>query len=113
MRTNYHSTGLNHKNKHIQINPYSRFQDLFEELDAVAPQHTIFASNTSSLSVAEIGSKTKRQDRFGGVHFFNPVPMMKLVEVVKAPNTSQETFDSLLAWGKAVSDSRGREFHSQ
>lgn len=77
-------------------------QDLFHELDAVAPQHTIFATNTSSLPVRDIAANTSRKDRFGGVHFFNPVPMMKLVEVVKAPDTSQETFDTLFAWGKAL-----------
>ena len=56
---------------------------------------TIFASNTSSLSITEIASATNRQDRFGGLHFFNPVPVMKLVEVVRCDNTSQETFDAL------------------
>ena len=56
---------------------------------------TIFASNTSSLSVTEIASVTSRQDRFGGLHFFNPVPVMKLVEVIRCEKTSQETVDAL------------------
>jgi 3-hydroxyacyl-CoA dehydrogenase len=47
----------------------------------IAAEHTIFASNTSSLSIQEIASVTKRKDRFGGLHFFNPVPVMKLLEV--------------------------------
>ncbi|XP_072533193.1 hydroxyacyl-coenzyme A dehydrogenase, mitochondrial [Salminus brasiliensis] len=77
-------------------------QDLFSALDKVAPEHTIFASNTSSLPIADIASSTARLDRFGGLHFFNPVPMMKLVEVIKAPGTSQQTFDALLDFTKAL-----------
>ncbi|KAM7419371.1 hypothetical protein PAMA_016481 [Pampus argenteus] len=77
-------------------------QDIFGGLDKLAPAHTIFASNTSSLPIADIASSTKRLDRFGGLHFFNPVPMMKLVEVIGTPATSQETFDSLLNFSKAL-----------
>ncbi|XP_056312543.1 hydroxyacyl-coenzyme A dehydrogenase, mitochondrial [Danio aesculapii] len=77
-------------------------QDLFGALDKVAPEHTIFASNTSSLPIADIASCTARLDRFGGLHFFNPVPMMKLVEVIKTPATSQQTFDALLEFSKAL-----------
>lgn len=53
----------------------------------VAPAHTIFASNTSSLSIQDIASVTKRKDRFGGLHFFNPVPVLKLLEVNSEPCT--------------------------
>ncbi|XP_061191205.1 hydroxyacyl-coenzyme A dehydrogenase, mitochondrial-like [Saccostrea echinata] len=73
---------------------------LFRELEALAPQHTIFTSNTSSLPIGEIAVASKRKDRFGGLHFFNPVPMMKLLEVVRIPATSDATFDKLLAFGK-------------
>jgi len=75
---------------------------LFKSLDEVAPAKTIFASNTSSLSIGEIASVTNRKDRFGGLHFFNPVPVMKLLEVVRIPETSEETFNAMMAWGKAI-----------
>ncbi|XP_069024251.1 hydroxyacyl-coenzyme A dehydrogenase, mitochondrial [Embiotoca jacksoni] len=77
-------------------------QDIFSHLDKLAPAHTIFASNTSSLPISDIASSTNRLDRFGGLHFFNPVPMMKLVEVIGTPATSQETFDSLLNFSKKI-----------
>lgn len=76
--------------------------NLFADLDKAAPSHTIFASNTSSLPIAEIASITKRQDRFGGLHFFNPVPLMKLVEVIRIPETSEETFDALYQFSKEL-----------
>ncbi|XP_051940471.1 hydroxyacyl-coenzyme A dehydrogenase, mitochondrial [Hippocampus zosterae] len=77
-------------------------QDLFSVLDKAAPAHTIFASNTSSLPIGDIAAATSRLDRFGGLHFFNPVPMMKLVEVIGTSATSQETFDSLMNFSKAL-----------
>ncbi|KAM3622946.1 uncharacterized protein V6R79_005272 [Siganus canaliculatus] len=77
-------------------------QDLFSVLDKAAPAHTIFASNTSSLPITDIASATKRLDRFGGLHFFNPVPMMKLVEVIATSATSQETFDALMNFSKVL-----------
>lgn len=76
--------------------------NLFTELDKAAPSHTIFVSNTSSLPIAEIASVTKRTDRFGGLHFFNPVPLMKLVEVIRIPETSEETFDALFQFSKEL-----------
>lgn len=75
---------------------------IFSSIDAISPEHTIFASNTSSLSITEIGSVTKRQDRFGGLHFFNPVPMMKLLEVVRTDQQSEETYQKLMAFGKGM-----------
>ncbi len=64
---------------------------LFQELDAICKPETIFATNTSGLSVTEIAASTNRRDRCIGIHFFNPVPMMKLAEIIRAPETSEET----------------------
>jgi len=77
-------------------------QKLFAEYDQLAPAKTIFASNTSSLPISEIAATSSRPDRFGGLHFFNPVPVMKLLEVVRIPQTSDETYDAMVAWGKAM-----------
>jgi 3-hydroxybutyryl-CoA dehydrogenase len=63
----------------------------YKELEAVAPDAAIFATNTSGLSITEIASVTKRPERFVGMHFFNPVPMMQLVEVIRGIATSDET----------------------
>lgn len=76
--------------------------DLFRTVDTAAPAKTILASNTSSLSIGEIASVTERRDRFAGLHFFNPVPVMRLLEVVRAPETSDDTYQTLMAWGKAI-----------
>ena len=64
----------------------------FSMVSQVAPSHTIFASNTSSLPIADIALPTNRKDRFVGLHFFNPVPVMKLLEVVRISDTSEETY---------------------
>ena len=64
---------------------------LLQQLDEVCEPKTIFASNTSSLSVTEMGAATKRPDKVAGMHFFNPVPVMELVELVKGADTSDET----------------------
>uniref|UniRef100_M4A710 Hydroxyacyl-CoA dehydrogenase n=1 Tax=Xiphophorus maculatus TaxID=8083 RepID=M4A710_XIPMA len=77
-------------------------QDLFGFLDKMAPEHTIFASNTSSLPISDIASATSRPDRCAGLHFFNPVPLMKLVEVIATTSTSPETSESLLNFTKAL-----------
>jgi len=68
---------------------------LFRELDTYCRQNTILASNTSSLSIAQIAETTKRADKIIGMHFFNPAPVMKLVEIVKTPMTSKETINSI------------------
>jgi len=80
-------------------------QKLFEALDEAAPSHTIFTSNTSSLPITDIAQATSRMDRFGGYHFFNPVPVMKLLEVVRIRETSDETFETLLDLGKKLGKS--------
>ncbi len=77
-------------------------KELFAELDGVCPPATIFASNTSSLTIMEMAAATKRGDRFVGLHFFNPVPLMKLVEVVRTVATSQQTFDAAFAFAKSL-----------
>ena len=75
---------------------------LFKELDALCGPATIFASNTSSLTIAEMAAATKRADRFVGLHFFNPVPLMPLVEVVRTVTTSAETFKRAFAFATSL-----------
>jgi 3-hydroxybutyryl-CoA dehydrogenase len=75
---------------------------MWKELDALCPPHTIFASNTSSLTIAAMAAATTRPDRMVGLHFFNPVPVMKLVEVVKTVTTSEETFQRAYAFAKSL-----------
>lgn len=76
--------------------------ELFRELDGLCPPRTIFASNTSSLTIAEMAAATGRADRFVGLHFFNPVPLMPLVEVVRTVTTSQDTFDRAYAFARKL-----------
>lgn len=66
---------------------------VFAELDAICEEKTIIASNTSGLSITEIGAATDRADRVIGMHFFNPVPVMKLVEIIRGSDTSNETYE--------------------
>jgi len=75
---------------------------LFKELDGLCGPATIFASNTSSLTIAEMAAATKRADRFVGLHFFNPVPLMQLVEVVRTVTTSDEAFTRAFAFAKSL-----------
>jgi 3-hydroxybutyryl-CoA dehydrogenase len=74
----------------------------YSALDTVVANHTIFASNTSSMCITELAARTKRPDRFGGLHFFNPVPLMKLVEVVRGLTTSDETCNALMSFSRAI-----------
>jgi 3-hydroxybutyryl-CoA dehydrogenase len=75
---------------------------LWAELDRAAPAGTIFASNTSSLTIAAMAAATRRPDRMVGLHFFNPVPLMKLVEVVRAVATSRETVDAAFEFARRL-----------
>lgn len=75
---------------------------LWRELDALCPAQTIFASNTSSLTIAAMAAATARADRFVGLHFFNPVPVMKLVEVVKTVTTSDQTVRAAYDFARRV-----------
>jgi len=80
-------------------------KSIFAELDGICKESTILASNTSSLSITEVASATKRPDKVIGMHFFNPAPVMKLVEIIRGMATSQETFDAV----KEVSVAIGKE----
>ena len=74
-------------------------RELFSALDKLCAASTIFASNTSSLTITEIATSTKRPERFVGLHFFNPVPVMKLVEVVRTIATDQAVYEEVVAFG--------------
>lgn len=89
-------------------------KSLYKQLDSVCQPSTIFASNTSGLSITEIGNSTSRPDKVIGMHFFNPVPVMKLVELIRGQQTSEETYATIkelvVAFGKegiSVMDSPG------
>jgi len=75
---------------------------LFKQLDGLCGAGTIFASNTSSLTIAEMAAATQRADRFVGLHFFNPVPLMALVEVVRTVTTSEETFKRAFSFAASL-----------
>ena len=75
---------------------------MFGELDAVVKKEAIFASNTSSISITELMTATRRPERFLGLHFFNPVPLMKLVEVVRTIATADDVFEAGVEFGKKV-----------
>ena len=81
------------------IERLSAKRELFAALEAICPPSTIFASNTSSLTITEIATATKRPQRFVGLHFFNPVPVMKLVEVVRTIATEESVYEEMVAFG--------------
>src|SRR5438309_11321690 len=80
-------------------------RELYAELDRLCPPDVVFASNTSSLSITEMASATKRADRVIGMHFFNPAPVMKLIEVIRGSETS----DTTTAFAKALSLKLGKD----
>jgi len=75
---------------------------VYAELEAVVPDHCLFFTNTSGLSITEMAAITKRPDKFIGTHFFNPVPVMRLLEVIRGYETSEETLEAAKAWGKKI-----------
>ena len=75
---------------------------LYTEVEKVISQSAIIVSNTSSLCITELAASTKRPDRFAGMHFFNPVPVMKLVEVIRALTTTDETYRTVFELAKAL-----------
>ena len=75
---------------------------LFRELDGICPEGTLFASNTSSLPITQLAAVTRRADRFIGMHFMNPVPVMKLVEVIRGIATSDETYAAIRNLAEAM-----------
>ncbi|HMD14820.1 MAG TPA: 3-hydroxyacyl-CoA dehydrogenase NAD-binding domain-containing protein, partial [Bacteroidota bacterium] len=77
-------------------------KQIFRTLDSAAPIHAILASNTSSISITEIAASTKRPEKVIGMHFMNPVPVMKLVEVIRGIATNQETLDCTMQLAQRV-----------
>jgi 3-hydroxybutyryl-CoA dehydrogenase len=75
---------------------------VYQDLEEIVPDRCLFFSNTSGLSLTEMAAITKRPDKFIGTHFFNPVPVMKLLEIIKAYETSEETLQIALEWGKKI-----------
>ena len=74
----------------------------YAALEEVVGPHAIFASNTSSLCITQLAATTKRPDRFAGLHFFNPVPIMKLVEVIRALTTTDDTYQAVFAFATSL-----------
>lgn len=83
------------ENRELKLN-------IFKEIDDIAPEHAILATNTSSLSIADIATQTKRPDKVIGMHFFNPAHIMKLVEVISAITTSEETQGTITELSKKI-----------
>jgi 3-hydroxybutyryl-CoA dehydrogenase len=80
----------------------SEKKQTYAALEPIVPERTIFASNTSSLCITELAAATRRPERFGGLHFFNPVPIMQLVEVIRALTTSDETYQTMIAFARSL-----------
>ncbi|HOD28735.1 MAG TPA: 3-hydroxyacyl-CoA dehydrogenase NAD-binding domain-containing protein [Syntrophales bacterium] len=77
-------------------------KQVYQELEQIVPAHCLFFTNTSGLSITEMAAITKRPDRFIGTHFFNPVPVMKLLEIIRGYETSDETLAIASEWGKKI-----------
>jgi 3-hydroxybutyryl-CoA dehydrogenase len=77
-------------------------KESYSAVDAVVGSNTIFCSNTSSLCITELAATTKRPDRFAGLHFFNPVPIMKLVEVIRGLSTTDQTYQTVFSFSQSL-----------
>lgn len=75
---------------------------IFKSICEVVPEHTYLATNTSSISITRLASVTDRPERFIGLHFMNPVPLMKLVEVIRGLNTNQDTYETAISYSKRI-----------
>ena len=83
---------------------------MYASIDGVVKKDAIFASNTSSISVTELLTAVKRPERFIGLHFFNPVPLMKLVEVVRTIATADDVYQTAYEFAKKVGQGSGADF---
>ena len=75
---------------------------VYAELETIVPKHCLFFTNTSGLSITEMAAVTGRPDRFIGTHFFNPVPVMRLLEIIRGHQTSDKTLETAREWGKII-----------
>jgi len=85
-------------------------QELFEELGQYAPEHALLATNTSTMSITKIAEASNRPDRVVGMHFFTPIPLLRLIEVIKGEKTSQEAFDLGVAFGQRLPALKGKRY---
>lgn len=99
---------LNEAGKDADLIIEAIFEDMeakkafFKELDDVCPERTIFASNTSSMMITDLASSVKRREKFIGMHWFNPAPIMRLIEVIRGVETSDETYDTIMNLSKKL-----------
>jgi len=85
-------------------------QELFEELGQYAPEHALLATNTSTMSITKIAEASNRPERVVGMHFFTPIPLLRLIEVIKGEKTSQEAFDLGVAIGQRLPALKGKRY---
>ncbi len=83
-------------------------QDLFETLGKITPKHSILATNTSTMSITQIGERSGKQDKVIGMHFFIPIPLLRLIEIIRSKHTSQETVDITVAVGQRFPALKGK-----
>ena len=85
-------------------------QELFKELGEYAPDHTVLATNTSTMSISKIAEASNRPEKVIGMHFFTPIPLLRLIELIKGEKTSQEAFDLGIAIGKKLPALKGKRY---